>query len=83
MIVLGQFIKTKFPNDFPEGYKLPKSAIKPIQSSIAISTASLDMIATDLMKLNAPHVYTANTTQDSVESFFLTCAQKVLVILLH
>lgn len=70
MIVLGKFIKTKFPEDYPEGYKLPKSAIKPIQSSVAISSASLIIIASMLKDLNAPFLYTSNTTQDSVESFF-------------
>ena len=70
MIVLGKFVKTKFPEDYPQGYKLPNSSIKPIQSSVAISTASLDMIATDLMKLQAINFYTTNTSQDSVESFF-------------
>lgn len=70
LIVRGKFVKTGFPNDFPDGYHLPNSAIKPIQSSIAISTTSLLMIADDLMKENAPTFYTANLCQDSLESLF-------------
>ena len=71
MIVVGKFVKTNFPEDFPEGYHLPKSAIKLIQSSIAISSQSLDMIATDVIQLlKAPQLFSANTTQDQTESLF-------------
>ena len=71
MIVLGKFIKTKFPEDFPDGYHLPKSAIKPIQSSLAISSQSFYMIATDVIKImKAPQLFSANTTQDPTESLF-------------
>lgn len=41
ILVRGKFVKTHFLNDFPEHYKLPKSAIKPIQSFVAISSQSL------------------------------------------
>ena len=70
MIVCGKFIKTSFPNDFPEGYNLPKSAIKPIQSSMAISSASIVNTFDDIMEWSAPQYCTANSTQDYCESLF-------------
>ena len=70
LIIRGKFVKTSYPLDYPIGYHLPKSAIKPIQSSIAISTASLDIIATELNKQKAPQFFSCNTTQDQTESLF-------------
>ena len=66
----SKFVKTAYPEDFPVGYKLPKSAIKPIQSSIAISSTSLYMIAEIVIKENIQNFYTSNTSQDSLKSLF-------------
>ena len=44
--------------------------MKPIQSSVAISTASLNDIANILKQQHAPLFFTANTTQDQTESLF-------------
>ena len=70
LIVRGKFIKTHYPEDFPQGYQLPKSAIKPIQSSIAISSTSLIMLASKILEFNDAKLFTANFTQDCVESLF-------------
>lgn len=68
VIVCAKFIRTHFHTDFPENYKLPKSAIKPIQSSVADSSASV--ITLTNRKKNARNFFTANITQDPVESLF-------------
>lgn len=85
IIVSGKFVKTHFPEDFPENYKLPKSAIKPIQSSVAKSSSSLLIISskivqTDVTKMNnlkqngfktiEPRFFSSNVSQDCVESLF-------------
>ena len=70
LIVRGKFVKTAFPEDFPEKYNLPKSAIKPIQSSIAISSASIVSTFDDVIEWKAPQYFSANSTQDYCESLF-------------
>ena len=70
LIITGKFVRTSYPLDYPIGYNLPKSAVKPIQSSVAISTASLNDIANILKEQHAPPFFTANTTQDQTESLF-------------
>ena len=70
LIITGKFVRTSYPLDYPIGYNLPKSAVKPIQSSVAISTASLNDIANILKEQHAPPFFTANTTQEQTESLF-------------
>ena len=70
LIIRSKFIKTLYPEDFPINYKLTKSAIKPIQSSVAILTVSLLMTATEIIDDGALKFYTSNTTQDYTESLF-------------
>ena len=60
LIVKSKFVKTHFLQDFPDNYKLPKSAIKPIQSSIAITSTSLLYLASKMIKNNGSKLYTAN-----------------------
>ena len=77
LIIRGKFVKTSYPLDYPIGYNLPKSAIKPIQSSVDISTASLDNVATELYLQNAFQFFSCNTTQDKQNPFLANSEQKV------
>lgn len=70
MVVLAKFVTTKYKEDFPENYHFPRSAVKPIQASTALSSASLLEIVDELKLTGVKVFYSSNTGQDQLESLF-------------